>query len=166
METLINEIKQKAKTMPIKIYFDMDGVCAEQFSSEYEHINSLKKDEEFYPQKRPITTVINIMKDLYKTNNVEVFILSSCVYENQIDQKTKWLEKYVPFIQRENIHIIAWTKLESDCDRSVQKAKVLEKLNKDFDGEYFLIEDNYKNIDATNKYFGKMVAQHVSRIID
>lgn len=64
------------------------------------------------------------------------------------------------------MYFVIWTEVNcSEEERPVQKAKVLEKINADFDGEFILIEDRHKNIIATNNYFGKEVSQHVSRII-
>ncbi len=166
METLVDEILQKAKHKKIRLFFDMDGVCAEERNDTYESPRINNNEHDFYFHKRPIMTVVKTMKRLNKIKNIQVFIMSSCVFKNQVEQKRRWLEKYAPFIDQNNMYFVIWTEVNcSEEERPVQKAKVLEKINADFDGEFILIEDRHKNIIATNNYFGKEVSQHVSRII-
>ncbi len=102
MKTLFDEIIDISKKEKIRLFFDMDGVCAEEHSETYEVPLIKENAKDFYFNKRPLKTMINIMKKLSKRKNIELYILSSCEYENQVEQKHRWLKKYIPFIKQEN----------------------------------------------------------------
>ena len=80
---LKDEIIERAKKKPFIVYFDMDGVCSEERTGEHDLIVGNVKD--FYFNKRPIKTMLKVMKELHEAG-VEIGILSSCWYFEQADQ--------------------------------------------------------------------------------
>lgn len=81
---LKDEIIEKAKQKPFRVYFDMDGVCSEERTGEHDLIVANAKD--FYLKKRPMKTMLRVMQELHDAG-VEIGILSSCWYLEQADQK-------------------------------------------------------------------------------
>ena len=71
---LKDEIIERAKKKPFIVYFDMDGVCSEERTGEHDLIVGNVKD--FYFNKRPIKTMLKVMKELHEAG-VEIGILSS-----------------------------------------------------------------------------------------
>jgi len=166
MKSFLNQLIEDSKTRKIRIFFDMDGVCSEEICDPYDSILVHNNEEDFYFKKRPLKTVIKAMKKLNKQPNIELYILSSCDYENQADQKRRWLKLHVPFMNLNNAYFVVWKNTQcKESERPLQKALVMEKLNRDFDGDIYLIEDRHSTIIATNDYFGKLVAFDMSRFI-
>ena len=161
---LKDEIIEKAKKEKFRVYFDMDGVCAEERTGERDLIVANTKD--FYFHKRPIKTIIKVMKELYEAG-VEVCILSSCCHLEQVDQKKRWLKIHAPFVDEKNEHFVVYSTISfTEEEKPYLKAWELEKITKGFDGEFLLIEDRHANIKAANKYFGRLVAEHVSCLVE
>ncbi len=127
----------------VTLFVDMDGVIAS-----YDFGKPLD-----FSNKRPLTTNIKNLEMICDLKNVELHILSVCREDNQVDEKTTWLKKYVPFIKQENVHILS---KQGDMNNSSSKMKLsfLEKYrtnNKialiDDDIRVLrLIADNNKNI--------------------
>lgn len=161
---LKDEIIEKAKQKPFRVYFDMDGVCSEERTGEHDLIVANVKD--FYFKKRPMKTVIKVMKELHDAG-VEVGILSSCRYVEQADQKRRWLKINAPFVEEKNEHFVVYETINfTEEEKPFLKAWELEKITKGYDGEFLLIEDRHANIKAANKYFGRLVAEHVSCLVE
>lgn len=166
MKSFLNQLIEDSKNRKIKIFFDMDGVCAEEICDPYDAILVRNKEEGFYFKKRPIKTVIKAMKKLSKQRNIELYIISSCDYENQAEQKRRWLKIHVPFIDINNAYFVVWENTKcKESERPLQKAMIMERLNRDFDGDAYLIEDRHSTIIATNNYFGKPIAFDMTRFI-
>lgn len=89
-------IKDKYPSEKIDIYVDMDGVIADYNVGHVDYLN-----------KRPITTNINTLKKLSLNDNITMHILSVCRKNSDIEDKNIWLNKYAPFFQKENRHIIS-----------------------------------------------------------
>lgn len=161
---LKDEIIEKAKQKPFRVYFDMDGVCSEERTGEHDLIVANAKD--FYLNKRPMKTMLKVMKELHDAG-VEVGILSSCWYLEQADQKRQWLKTNAPFVKEENEHFVVYETITfTKEEKPYLKAWELEKITKGYDGEFLLIEDRHANVKAVNKYFGKFVAEHVSCLFE
>ncbi len=161
---LKDEIIEMSKQKPFRVYFDMDGVCSEERTGEHDKIIANEKD--FYLHKRPINTILKVMKELNEAG-VEICVLSSCWFFEQAEQKQKWLKIHAPYMKPENEHFVVYEAIcFSEQEKPYLKAKELERLTKDFDGEFLLIEDRHANIKATNEYFGKWVSEHVSCLIE
>ncbi|MGN1162810.1 MAG: hypothetical protein ACI4T2_02720 [Christensenellales bacterium] len=161
---IIDEIIERAKEKPFRVYFDMDGVCSEERTGEHDLIVANVKD--FYFNKRPIKTILKVMQKLNDAG-VEVGILSSCHYLEQADQKKRWLKINAPFVEEKNQHFVVFEELEFTAkEKPYLKAWELERITKGFDGEFLLVEDRHANIKAANEYFGRQVAEHVSCFVE
>ena len=144
------------------VLFDMDGVLAEYVNGE--EANIINEVPNTYLGKRPLKPIIKVVKELYKMPNITVGILSSCDYPSQVIEKKKWLEKYLPFIKDENIHIVVWQNENYTMDtRCTAKLEVIKKI--DGYDKIFLIEDTHNNIFATNKEIPGC-AHHLSELLD
>lgn len=162
---LIDEIKKQSETNKVYMFFDMDGVMAEYGAGEKPFI--LNNTEGFYYSKRPIKTILRVIEDLSKYENIKISILSNCYYREQKEDKIKWLRQYAPFIREENINIIVlkeetYTKETKDYI----KATYIKKLVPDESATIYLIEDNHGIINATRKMLKNVNANHVSMLIE
>ena len=88
--------------MPYKLYagvrFYKDGTV--YF---YDYQKNIKNNKPgLYLNKRPIYTVINNLKRINDEIDCEMCILSSCLYKEQAEEKSLWLDKYMPFIKEKN----------------------------------------------------------------
>ena len=90
---LIKKIIEDKKTI---IYFDMDGVIAS-----YDFGKPLD-----FKNKRPLTTNIKTLSQLYNLKNVELHILSVCRFNNEVSEKNEWLNKYASFFEKDKRTII------------------------------------------------------------
>ena len=137
---LIDEI---IKSKINNVFFDMDGVLTEFNPNDKPRI--LRNEPDFYLNKRPIRCILEKAKILYE-NNVEIFIMSICHFEEQKHDKIKWLKKY----DKETKDYLKVTKIQE-----------ILKNNE----TYILIEDNHKIIKATNKVV-RNSAHHLSELLD
>ena len=141
----LNFVDEHSKQL---VLFDMDGVVAEYVAGEERLI--VDEVPNVYANKRPLKSIIQIAETLNKKENISVGILSSCEHLSQINEKMAWLEKHMPFLDKNNVHIIAW------CDgrytretRKFAKLDVIKSLP-NYD-KIYLIEDKHDVIKATNK---------------
>lgn len=160
---LEDKIIELAKTHQVKVFFDMDGVCAEYEADDGYLIKSNAPG--FYFNKRPIYSIIETMKRLSETNNTEVLILSNCYFEEQKQDKINWLKMHAPFIKSENINII---KLHDEVytpeTKDFIKASYIEKLTQGLNAQIFFIEDDHGIIKATKKRLPHVKVNHVSTL--
>lgn len=96
----INRIKKEKQKEKIMIFVDMDGVIADYRFGEGINIKSNKPGT--YLNKRPIKTTIKNLEILSKKDDVELFIISSCLFTEQANKKNQWLNKYAYFFKKEN----------------------------------------------------------------
>ena len=163
MNSLIKEIKTRAKSQKIKVYFDMDGTLAEYDAEDKEKI--LSNQAGVYLTKRPLKSIINVADKLAKIDNIEICIASNCHFKEQKEEKLLWLEKYTPFIRKENINIIVFNNIIfSKEEKDFLKANLIISNLKQNEFAY-LIEDDHKIIRATNK-FSNIKACHMSMFVN
>ena len=163
MNSLIKEIKTKAKSQKVKVYFDMDGTLAEYDAEDKEKI--LSNQAGVYLTKRPLKSIINVADKLAKIDNIEICIASNCHFKEQKEEKLLWLEKYTPFIKKENINIIVFNDMIfSKEEKDFLKANLIISNLKQNEFAY-LIEDDHKIIRATNK-FSNIKACHMSMFMN
>lgn len=161
---LENKIIELAKANTVKIFFDMDGVCAEYGASDKHLIESNAFG--FYLGKRPIYSVLEVMKRLSETSNVEVLILSNCHFPEQKQDKISWLKKFAPFIKKENINIIVLNdEVYTKETKYFIKGNYIKKLTAGSDAAVFLIEDDHRIIGATRELLPHVNACHISTLI-
>ena len=82
------------------IYCDMDGVLAD-FNAEPNGVERFRTEKGFFLNLKPITKNIQALEWLSK--KYKVCILSASPNKRADKDKIKWLKKYVPFIEKENI---------------------------------------------------------------
>ena len=104
----------------IKIFIDMDGVIADyDFGKAYD-----------YHKKRPLFDNIKKLEKISNNDNVELFILSVTKQNIGYNQKMKWIDKYIPFIKKENRFIIS-REANNQIVSPILKSKFLKKLKRD-----------------------------------
>lgn len=134
-------VKDKYKNNKVLMFVDMDGVIAD-----YDIGNKLD-----FKNKRPLLTNINTIKEISNIDNIELFILSICKKDYQIEEKNDWLDKYAPYFKKEN-RIIVSKESNPNLSSAELKYRVLKK--------YYENNKNKKivHIDDDNgilKYLGK-----------
>lgn len=144
-ERIINDIKNNPDK--VKIFWDMDGTCASMEMQNKEH----KLEEGFFYSKRPIKTIINIMKEL-KEMGAKTYILSFCSYNYQKEDKLKWIKDYCNFIDEDKIIIIP---------RREENVKIIEQkqyLKAEYMKEYindndiiYMVDDNETTLLGTQE---------------
>lgn len=160
----IEELKKitNQKDCKMAIFVDMDGVVADYRFGEGKNIENNVSGTYLY--KRPIYTVINILKTVNEELNFDIYILSSCRYKEQAEEKSEWLEKYMPFINKNNqIFVIAST-FE---DRKMLKInKVKELLDKKYD-KAVMIDDTHDILFLAIKELNdRVIPYHVITLLD
>lgn len=134
----------------VDIYFDMDGVFAEYDIGNFD-----------YSTIRPIKSVINIMNNLRK-DGMNVKVLSVCKNNRIVDEKYKWIEKFVPFLKEEDLIFLSKEEnvgIES-CDL---KSNYLKNINKNHIN--ILIDDDSTVIKKVAKENEDVKVFHISSII-
>ena len=93
----ITEFLKKFKDKKIKLYVDMDGVIVD-----------FDVGKPFgYDKKRPLLSNIEVLREISKYENVEMYILSVTRMTIGREEKNRWLDQYVEFIKPENRNIIS-----------------------------------------------------------
>ena len=97
--------------------------------------------------------------------NVAVHILSNCPLKEQISEKITWLNKHMPFLKGENIHILCYENLSfKKEEKPFLKGNYIKE---NYENQIcFLIEDDLNNIKMTNKLFNEDIAYHISSLIE
>ncbi len=81
----------------IKIFVYMDGVVSDyNVGVPYD-----------YHLKRPLFDSIKKLEEISKMPNVELYILSATRLNEGYEQKQGWLDKYLPFMKKENRFILS-----------------------------------------------------------
>lgn len=161
---VIKEIKDTAKFKPVLCLFDMDGTCVEYGSGEKAQIMANKKD--FFKFKRPLKSILKKMKNLSKTKNIRVGILSNCYFEEQRQDKIFWLKNNAPFICQKDICIVVLNNETYTTDtKDFIKAKYIKQMAKQNE-KVFFFEDSHNIIKATSKALPDVKVCHVSELID
>jgi 5'(3')-deoxyribonucleotidase len=115
------------------IYCDMDGVLAD-FDKVENAVAIYKTEPNFFYNLEPIIENVNAIKKLIAKNYL-VKILSKSPHKNADNDKRKWLEKYLPEIENENIIF---------ARPHETKISFVDELEKHFS---LLLDDYEKNID-------------------
>lgn len=88
----------------LNIYVDMDGVLA-NFNAEPNAVERFKNELGFFERLKPIQSNVSFVNKLIE-NNFNVFILSASPNDNADNDKIKWLKRFLPHLQPQNIIII------------------------------------------------------------
>lgn len=157
------KIKEEKNMKKIMIFVDMDGVIADYRFGE--GINIKKNKPGTYLNKRPIMTTINNLKKMSKYKNIDLSIISSCLFKEQVDEKNQWLDKYADFFKLENrIYVIA-DDFESRKQLKVDKIKEFMEQNEKV--LTVLIDDTHDILFLAQKQLeNSFIPMHVITLID
>ncbi len=115
------------------IFVDMDGVVAA-----YEHKSSVLLPNWFergiFDEKLPVRPVVDKLRH-YNEELHQIYILSVAPCSYAIEEKNRWLNAYVPFVDEWNKYFVG------DPKRKIQ---MLQELTKDIDpSDVYLIDDTH-----------------------
>lgn len=162
---LLEEIKKilENNSKKISIFVDMDGVVADYRFGEGENIKNNKPG--LYLNKRPIYTAINNLKRINDEIDCEMCILSSCLYKEQAEEKSLWLDKYMPFIKEKNKIFVLSQNFESR--KKIKIDKIRQKLDSNECELAILIDDTQDILFlALSELKEKVIPFHVITLID
>lgn len=146
---LIKKLVEHKKTI---IYVDMDGVIASyDVGKPFDFIN-----------KRPLYNNIKALSRLCNLKNVELHILSICRFNNQINEKNAWPDKYAPFFEKYKRAIIS-----KECNpHSSKKLKLdyLQSLNTK--EQIVLIDDDNEILKTIQNNLKEIILFQDSELID
>ena len=129
IEKEISEVLKKNKGN-VKIFWDMDGT----FTSMEMHELENKLEHGFFYRKRPIKTMIRIVKKFHELG-AKTYILTFCSFNYQKEDKIRLLKETCPFIRIEDMIIIP--RKES----SVKTAESKQYLKAEYMKEHVTSED-------------------------
>ncbi len=107
----------------IYVFVDMDGVVAEYDIGNFD-----------YDTIRPLQSNIKRIKKLIN-DNINVKVLTICKNNKIVDEKVKWIEKYMPFFDINNVIFI-----------SKENEKYRELSSKELKSEFLKLNTNDNNI--------------------
>lgn len=162
MSKFVNEIKEICrKNKKVAMYIDMDGTIAEYHLYNPEEIS--RKMEEEYLKNEPLKNVIDVLEEISKINNIEMYILSLSKTKKITEKKKIWLKKYVPFIKEENWIILTKEIGEySNENRNEIKGKSIEMRQKNCDISIMLDDEQTVLRVAKKMLDNKVEVFHVS----
>ena len=162
MSKFVNEIKEICKkNKKVDMYIDMDGTIAEYHLYNPEEIS--RKMEEEYLKNEPLKNVIDVLEEISKINNIEMYILSLSKTKKITEKKKIWLKKYVPFIKEENWIILTKEIGEySNENRNEIKGKNIELRQKDYDKSIMLDDEQLVLREAKKILNDKIEVFHIS----
>lgn len=162
MSKFVNEIKEICKkNKKVDMYIDMDGTIAEYHLYNPEEIS--RKMEEEYLKNEPLKNVIDVLEEISKINNIEMYILSLSKTKKITEKKKIWLKKHVPFIKEENWIILTKEIGEySNENRNEIKGKNIELRQKDYDKSIMLDDEQVVLREAKKILNDKIEVFHIS----
>lgn len=162
MSKFVNEIKEICKkNKKVDMYIDMDGTIAEYHLYNPEEIS--RKMEEEYLKNEPLKNVIDVLEEISKINNIEMYILSLSKTKKITEKKKIWLKKYVPFIKEENWIILTKEIGEySNENRNEIKGKNIEMRQRNCDISIMLDDEQVVLREAKKILNDKVEVFHIS----
>lgn len=162
MKKFINKIQEICKkNRKVAMYIDMDGTIAEYHLYNPEEIS--RKMEEEYLKNEPLKNVIDVLEEISKINNIEMYILSLSKTKKITEKKKIWLKKYVPFIKEENWIILTKEIGEySNENRNEIKGKSIELKQKNYDISIMLDDEQVVLREAKKILNDKIEVFHIS----
>lgn len=126
----ITDYLERFKDKKIRLFVDMDGVVADfDVGKPYD-----------YDKKRPLFTNIEVLREIAKRDNVEMYILTITSLTVGREEKNRWLDQYMEFIKKEKRFIISREENNKISSR-VLKNRFLKKVKRD-DSVIIMIDDD------------------------
>ena len=138
----------------IKLFIDMDGCIVD-----YE-VNNAKD----YDKKRPLMNNIKLLETISKNPNIELFILSITRHNPGYEEKNKWLDEFVPFIDKDH-RIIISREANNMVKSPVLKANYLKQY-KDSEDTIILIDDDPRILEAVSDMVPNIILYKDTVFID
>ena len=153
MNKFVNEIKEICKKNK-----KVDMYNPEEIS---------RKMEEEYLKNEPLKNVIDVLEEISKINNIEMYILSLSKTKKITEKKKIWLKKYVPFIKEENWIILTkeigeYSNENRNENRNEIKGKNIELRQKDYDKSIMLDDEQVVLREAKKILNDKIEVFHIS----
>ena len=101
------------KKRVINIYCDMDGVLAD-FNAQENAVERFAVEEGFFQKLSPMEKNVEALRKLNQLQYVQVYILSASPNKQADKDKKKWLAKYMPELENEQIIIMRVGKKKVD----------------------------------------------------
>lgn len=160
---LLKKIKGDKKLDCISIFIDMDGVVADYRFGEGKNIKNNVSGT--YINKRPIYTTINNLQKFKEEDGFQLYILSSCFFKEQAEEKNKWLDKYMNFIKKENRIFTYNIDFHARIDAKIHVIRNMLELK---DCEFaVLIDDTHETlVKGTDELGNRFLPFHVITLID
>ena len=125
-----------------KIFLDLDGTLA-KFNVR-NALDRFDKEEGFFARLGAYKG-IEVVNELAKTN--QLFIISASPNEQADNDKRKWISKFLPNVNQENITL---------CRVGENKAEIIQnKYNLVINSECYLLDDYTKNLIEWENFGGK-----------
>ena len=141
----------------LKIFIDMDGVVADYDMG----VSGTQID---YSIKRPLYSNIAQIEEISHYDNIELYILSITRHNEGINQKNEWLDKYMPFIKKENRVLLS----REENNMELSKLLKSEYLKNIISDEYkiILIDDDPAIINEVKNKIPTIITMKESVLID
>ena len=147
--SFIEVIKEKCREHEkVKLFVDMDGTIAEYPVLKTNEAE--KKMTELYGSTKPLMPVIEVLGEISKIPNLEMYILSLSKNDEITAKKEVWLKKYVPFIKESNHLILTRGKGYTDETRDIAKPENIVK-HKEPGCYLIMLDDDHKVLRIAQK---------------
>lgn len=139
----IDEIKKICSNYNrVAFFIDMDGTIVEY--KVFENENELVEAHKNLLDEKPLLPIINILKEINKLPNIDLYILSLAKNTQIKEEKKQWLNKYASFIKPNNWIILNKEANEYNSEnRNYIKYSQMEQKLKEYDYE-ILLDDDHK----------------------
>ena len=149
-------VKNKYKNVNVMMFVDMDGVI-----TDYEVGKPLD-----FKNKRPLMTNINTLKEISMIANIELYILSVCRLDYQIQEKNDWLDKYAPFFKKENRIVISKESFPGIESKELKSQRLKQIFENSSDKKIVHIDDDNEVLKHIRKELPNIDIYQDSSILD
>lgn len=148
-----NLIKKISKNKKLSIFIDMDGVIAS-----YNFGEPLN-----FKTKRPLKSSIRVLEKVSQIDNIDLYILSICKKDSEIQDKNNWLDQHAPFFKKSHRYILS---KETIPNQTSGKMKALFLKYYPTKNQKVLIDDDNNILKEVQKEVEKIILFQDSELID